>query len=213
MNRTLRSAVNHSPSKKWTLPSRKWSWEKHPALTEFWNKMLQGCRPAEWGISGIVPVPKKGNLTIPNNYRGISLTQVVTKSTMPHSEQDTSNNRHLLRSNQNGFHQLRSTTSHILALRKIVEEIHNHNNRLYFFYDFVKAFDSINRNTMLYILCTNGIPELIVPRSETDTFKINTECLQGDPLAPFLFIICKCICICICICNEALNSLHLLGLL
>ena len=42
-------------------------------------RLLGGNRPKEWGLSGIVPVPKKGNLTIPDNYRDISLTQVAAK--------------------------------------------------------------------------------------------------------------------------------------
>lgn len=190
------------PLEFWKLPKARIS------LTEFCNKTFRGCRPAEWGISGIVPIPKKGNLTIPDNYRGIFLTQVAAKvynrlilnRIRPIIDK-------LLRPNQNGFRQLRSTTSHILALRRIVEEIHNHNKEaVLVFIDFRKAFDSINRNAMFRILGAYGIPELIVeaikamyidtsalvmtPEGETDTFKIDTGVLQGDPLAPFLFIIC-----------------------
>ena len=36
-------------------------------------------RPAEWGITGIVPIPKKGDLTIPENDRGMRLTQTAAK--------------------------------------------------------------------------------------------------------------------------------------
>ena len=73
------------------------------------------------------------------------------------------------------------------------------------FIDFKKAFDSVDRNTLFQILHAYGIPEKIVkaiqimyintsavvltPEGETTNFNINTGILQGDPLAPYLFII------------------------
>ena len=74
------------------------------------------------------------------------------------------------------------------------------------FIDFKKAFDSIDRKKMLKILSSYGIPPEIVaaikvmyentsalvitPEGNTDVFKIDTGVLQGDSLAPFLFIVC-----------------------
>ena len=73
------------------------------------------------------------------------------------------------------------------------------------FIDFKKAFDSVDRSTLFQILSAYGIPEKIVkaiqimyvntsavvltPEGETTNFNINTGVLQGDPLAPYLFII------------------------
>ena len=99
-----------------------------------------------------------------------------------------------------------STTSHLLALRRIVEELKNHDKEaVIIFIDFRKAFDSINRDRMFEILRAYGIPSSVVdaiqvmykdtyakvltPEGETNAFKIDTGVLQGDPLAPFLFII------------------------
>ena len=48
-------------------------------LKQFCIKTFNGVRPDEWGLSGIVPVPKKGDLTRCTNYRGISLTQIASK--------------------------------------------------------------------------------------------------------------------------------------
>jgi len=112
----------------------------------------------------------------------------------------------LLRPNQNGFRPSRSTSAQILALRRIVEEVQNHQKEaVLIFIDFKKAFDSINRTTMFKILAAYGVPAPIVdairvmyadtiatvltPEGETDTFNINTGVLQGEPLAPFLFIV------------------------
>ena len=59
----------------------------------------------------------------------------------------------ILRPNQNGFRSGRSTTSHILALRQLFEGVKSHNLKtIIIFVDFKKAFDSINRATMLQIL-------------------------------------------------------------
>ena len=86
-------------------------------LLKFCNKIYVGIRPPEWGVSGIVPIPKKGDLTITENYRVISLTQTVGKvynrlllnRIRPELEK-------ILRPNQNGFRPLRSTSSQILAI-------------------------------------------------------------------------------------------------
>ena len=112
----------------------------------------------------------------------------------------------ILRPNQNGLRPLRSTSSQILALRRIIEEMRNHQKEAaIIFIDFKKAFDSVDRNTLFQILHACGIPEKIVkaiqimyvntsavvltPEGETTNFNINTGVLQGDPLAPYLFII------------------------
>ena len=73
------------------------------------------------------------------------------------------------------------------------------------FVDFRKAFDSISRDLMFEILSLYGIPSIIVdairslytntsatiitPDGETDQFNIAAGVLQGDTLAPFLFIV------------------------
>ena len=73
------------------------------------------------------------------------------------------------------------------------------------FVDFAKAFDSVDRRAMLHILQNCGIPDVIIraisimyenPQSfinisdgSTDLFKTTTGILQGDTLAPYLFVI------------------------
>ena len=186
----------------WKLP------KVRKVLRSFCIQTFEGQRPDEWGVSGIVPVPKKGNLSICDNYRGISLTQVAAKI---YNRMILNRIRpvidKLLRSGQNGFRQSRSTAAHILALRRIAEEVLNHKKEaVMVFIDFKKAFDSIDRNKMFQILLAYGIPPQIVeaikvmylntsalvmtPEGNTDIFSIDTGVLQGDPLAPFLFIIC-----------------------
>ena len=75
------------------------------------------------------------------------------------------------------------------------------------FVDFTKAFDSIHRGKMEQILLAYGIPKETVaaimilyrntkvkvrsPDRDTEYFDIVAGVLQGDTLAPYLFIICQ----------------------
>lgn len=177
-------------------------------VLKFCNDALcDGQIPDQWKLSNIVPVPKKGDLTKTDNYRGISLTSIVSKTLnrmilnriKPCIE-------NVLRDNQNGFRPGRSTTSHILALRRILEGAKAKNlTAVMLFIDFKKAFDSVHRGVLMKILRAYGIPEVIVLLIErlytgtfakvitadgmTEIFEILAGVLQGDTLAPYLFVI------------------------
>ena len=74
--------------------------------------------PGQWKHLDIVPIPKKEDLTKVDNYnRGIivskTLNAMILNRIKPAVEE-------LLRVNQNGFRESRSTTSHILGLRRIL---------------------------------------------------------------------------------------------
>ncbi|KAL5253695.1 hypothetical protein ACHWQZ_G013464 [Mnemiopsis leidyi] len=112
----------------------------------------------------------------------------------------------LLRPNQNGFGRGRSTLPQILALRRIIEECRiGKKTAPIVFVDFSKAFDSINRDALFHILSLYRIPAPIIKairllydsaKSRVETsdgltefFETLISVLQGDTLAPFLFII------------------------
>ena len=48
-------------------------------LLEVWNRTLNGNRAKIWVKSGIIPLPKKGDLGGTGSYGGISLTVVAAK--------------------------------------------------------------------------------------------------------------------------------------
>ena len=48
-------------------------------LLDICNKTFNGDRPKIWLKSGIIPLPKKGDLVDTGNYRGISLTVTAAK--------------------------------------------------------------------------------------------------------------------------------------
>ena len=112
-------------------------------ILDFFNEALHnGDLPDQWKQLLIVPVPKKGDLTKTSNYRGIALTSVVLKTLnklilnrlQPFIEP-------ILRDNQNGFWQGRSTSGHILALRRLLEGVTERKlTAVLLFVDFCKAF-------------------------------------------------------------------------
>ena len=141
------------------LPLEVWKLPKvQESLLKFCNDTFAENRPKEMGISGITPIPKKGDLRYTDNYRGIRLTQVAAKiynrlllnRIRPAIDK-------LLPTNQHGFRSPRSTSSQILALRRIIEELQNHaKERVIVF------FEPINREKMFVILEVYGIPPAIV---------------------------------------------------
>ena len=111
-------------------------------------------------LTQIIPVPKKGNLFKTDNYRDISLMCIVAKLF----------NRMILlrirkalepklRCNQNGFRPGRTTVAEIPAQRRVMEEARkNNHSAVLTFIDFLKAFDSVNRQKMTQVLKAYGIP-------------------------------------------------------
>ena len=156
----------------------------------------------------ILPFPKKGDLGLAKNYRGITLTSIAAKiynALLWNRIEPKIYN--ILRKNQNGFRRNRSTTSQILNIRRILEGVRAKNLQVtLLFVDFTKAFDSINWGKMEQILRAYGLPKETVAAitilyrntkvkvrssdGDTEYFDIVAGVLQGDMLAPYLFIIC-----------------------
>ena len=192
-----------------TIPPEVWKSDKFDTeLLGFCNGVYMGNPIDAWTEGCILPFPKKGDLGIASNYRGITLTAIAAKiynllllnRIQPEIEK-------ILRPNQNGFRKNRSTVGQILTVRRIIEGISSKNlTATLLFVDFSKAFDSIHRGQMEKILLAYGIPNETVqaimmlykntkslvrsPDGDTDFFEILAGVLQGDTLAPFLFIIC-----------------------
>ena len=179
-----------------------------PILQCICNKVLHTYKPpTQWLIDIIIPVPKKGNHLKMQNYRGISLMSISAKvyNRMILNRIYTSINT-ILRPNQAGFRRNMSGVEQINSLRRIIEGAKDKQLPIIStFIDFTKAFDSINRDTMWKILRHYSIPEKIVSAIKyiyddskskvkignkvSEEFTVSTGVLQGDTLAPFLFVI------------------------
>ena len=126
----------------------------HSHLLHFCNETKSGNKPKAFSLSSILPLPKKGDLSIPAHYRGITVFDIASK--IYNSVLLNRIAEHvdpILRRHQNGFRRGRPTTPQILALRRIIEEMRiSKGKAAIIFVDFAKAIDSVNRNIVLHIL-------------------------------------------------------------
>ena len=163
------------------------------------DRWMKGCIP---------PFPKKGDLGLAKNYRGITLTSIAGKiynALLRNRIEPKIDN--ILRKNQNGFRRNRSTTAQILIIRWTLKSVRAKSQQVtILFVDFTKAFDSIHRGKMKQTLLAYGLPKETVaaitilyrntkvkvrsPDGDSEYFNIVAGVLQGDTLAPYLFIIC-----------------------
>ena len=105
---------------------------------------------------------KKGNVNDPNNYRGISLTDVLNKTFT-----GILNDRiykYCIENNkvdeaQAGFRKGYNTTDNIFTLHAMVQKyLSKRGGRFYcLFIDFTKAFDTVDHFKLLYSLNNKGI--------------------------------------------------------
>ncbi len=133
-------------------------------ILEFCNIALTNGNgaPDQWSIINIILIPKSGDLSLGNNYRGLSslVAKVYNKMILNRIRPRLDP---LLRPNQNGFRTGRTTTSQILALRRIIEGIKEYNlQAVMTFIGFKKAFHMVHRGMMLKILEAYGIPISVV---------------------------------------------------
>ena len=191
------------------IPPEVWKTGKfNDLLLYYCNSVYKEHVIQPWTEGCILPFPKKGDLSLTNNYRGITLTSIAAEiyntlllnRIQPEIEK-------VLRRNQNGFRKSRSTVGQILTVRRIIEGVKAKSlPATLLFVDFSKAFDSVHREKMEKILFSYGIPKETVtaimilykntksmvrsPDGDTEFFDILAGVLQGDTLAPFLFVIC-----------------------
>ena len=164
------------------------------------DRWMKGC---------ILPFPqKKGDLGLAKNYRGTTLTFIAAKiyNTLLRNRIEPKIDN-ILRKNQNGYRRNRSTTSQILTIGRILVCVRAKNlQATLVFVDFTKAFDSIHRGKMEQIILAHGLPKETVAAitilyrntkvkvrssdGDTEYFDIVAGVLQGDTLAPYVFIIC-----------------------
>ena len=176
----------------------------HALFNKIWKTEVI---PKEWKEGHLIKLPKKGDLSNCNNYRGISLLsipgKVFNRVILERMKQATDDK---LRDNQAGFRKNRSCTDQIASLRIIIEQsIEWRSPLLVNFIDYEKAFDSLDRESLWKLMRHYGIPDKLVKLVKATydgtncqvfhegqlsrPFPIETGVRQGCLLSPFLFIL------------------------
>lgn len=179
-------------------------------LSHLFNYSLsKGQFPESWKLAHVIPVYKKDDPKLCNNYRPISLlcciSKVFEKILFNHIYTFLKDNG-LLNSKQSGFTPGDGTINQLI---KICNDIHsqldNDNEILAVFLDLTKAFDKVWHKGLLYKLKGIGINGLlfkwiesyltkrkqrvVINGSNSEILELNAGVPQGSVLGPLLFLI------------------------
>ena len=116
-----------------------------------------GSIPREWKLAHVVPVHKKGSKENIENYRPISLTSLVMK-TFERLVKDEilSRTSHLLDDRQHGFLNKKSCTTNMVGFcDSLALSLNDCQRTDVIYFDFSKAFDSVNHDLLLKKLKSN----------------------------------------------------------
>ena len=110
----------------------------------------------------LVPIYKKGDVNNVNNYRGISLLNVLSKivgKILNNRLVEWVESENLLFQEQKGFRRGQSTIDQVFILNTMIQKyLSKRRGRFYCcFVDFAKAFDSVPHLQLWHILVKNGI--------------------------------------------------------
>ena len=172
-------------------------------LALLFNKILEnGEVPESWKHSFTIPIFKKGDRKVCDNYRGITLLSAALKlftKILSEAIADTG-----IEEEQQGFRRNRSTIDAIFIVRQIVEKAIEFNKPAFLcFVDLTKAFDQVRLQDVLCILQKRNVDGKIIAAVQslntgnTTSIKVDSEVSkklkissgirQGDSLSPILF--------------------------
>jgi hypothetical protein len=132
----------------------------HPVLIKVWE--LETL-PEDWNTGCIIPLPKEGDLSVCDNWRGITLlsvpSKILTHITMNRLKPVIEPS---IRSQQNGFRPRRSCVGHIYTLIILTEQAIEFRCDINIgFIDFQRTFDKINHNSVWNALQKRSVPAKI----------------------------------------------------
>ena len=160
--------------------------------------------PQDWINCNLVPISKKGNLAICDNWRGISLLEVMGKAVASLIQQRLQVlAESILPDTQCGFRRGRSCTDMVFTVRRFMEKLYEHRCKGFLvFVDLRKAYDSVNRESLWFVLGRAGVPDrlvriiqafhdnmkasLVLAGADIDPIDVNNGLRQGSCMAPVM---------------------------
>ena len=133
-----------------------------PLILTLLNILFYVCYPVKLAISLLIALPKKGNLRLPKNFRGI---QMLTALSVLFDRIITTRLQTWLRVNdvQSAFQKWKSTLHQLFTLRLIIELAKRSDKCVYIgLFDLEKAFDKVSRYKMLKKLVKKGISNIML---------------------------------------------------
>ena len=166
-----------------------------PIIMILFNKLVQMQHyPNQWSISVMIPIHKSGELSDPDNYRGISLncclSKLFTYLLNARLTQYCEENQ-IIHENQIGFRKGFRTSDHVLTLKTLVDQAFQSKKKLYVcFVDFKKAYDTVWRDGLYLKLLEYGVSPKFVNliKDMYDRLQVSVNVFSGLSL-PFRSIV------------------------
>ena len=178
----------------------------HKLYTLFNEIFNSGIYPKSWNTDLIYSVHKSGNKDDPNNYRGITLSNCISKlfhTVLFKRFESLFEKENIISPAQAGFRKNHRTTDHIFTLFTLIKKYMKKGYLYTCFVDFRKAYDTICRDSLLHKLRGVGVEgkmlkllksmysttevSLIYQNYLTDSFPTTVGLKQGDLLSTIFF--------------------------